>query len=89
MDRKVIVVSQNNCPGLYNILNERGDILARRRHHLIQTTEKFNIKHDYDNTIPVSNTSTHPNLITDNQHEKTTLKGVCRRKPGHIVKIPK
>ena len=66
-------MSQNNCPRLYDILNERGNILARNRRHLIPTTEKFNIKHDCDNAIPVGNTSTHPNLMIDTQHEKPTL----------------
>ena len=35
--------------------------------------EKFNMKHNYDNAIPVSNTSTRPNLMIDNQHDKPTL----------------
>ena len=48
---------ESNRPQSYNILNERGNVLARNRCHLIPTTEKFNIKHDYDNAIPVSNTS--------------------------------
>ena len=81
-------MSQNNCPRLYDILNERGNILARNRRHLIPTTEKFNIKHDCDNAIPVSNTSTHPNLMIDN-HEKPSLEDVYRTKSGRRVKKPK
>ena len=88
-NKKGIVVSQNNRPRSYDILNERGKILARNRRHLIPTTENFNIKHDYDNAIPVSNTSTHPNLMTDNQHEKQILEDVYRTKSGRIVKKPK
>ena len=61
-------------------LNERGNILARNRRRLIPTTKKFNIKKDYDNAIPVSNTSTHPNLMINNQHEKPTLEDVYRTK---------
>ena len=61
-DKKVIAVSQNNCPRSYDILNERGNILNRNRCHLLPTTKKFNIKHDCDNAIPVSNTSTHNTL---------------------------
>ena len=71
------------------VLNERGNILARNRRHLIPTTEKFNIKHDYGNSIPVSNTSTHPNLMIDNQHEKPKLEDVYRTNSGRIVKKPK
>ena len=67
-DKKGIVVSQSNRPQLYNILNKRGNIFARNHHQLIPT-EKFNIKHNYGNAIPVSNTSTHPNLMTDSQHK--------------------
>ena len=48
-----------------------------------------NIKHDYDNDISVSNTSTHPNLMLDNQNEKPTLQDVYRTKSGCIVKKPK
>ena len=55
----------------------------------MRTTEKFNIKHDYDNAMPVSNTSTHPNLMADNQHEKPTLEDVYRTESGRIVKKPK
>ena len=36
-----------------------------------------------------ANTSTHPNLMIDNQHEKPKLKYVYRRKSGGIVKKPK
>ena len=88
-DKKGIVVSQNNRPRLYDILNERGNIITRNRRHLLPTTEKFNIKHDYDNAIPVSNTSTYPNLMIDNQHEKPALEDIYRTKSGRIVKKPK
>ena len=88
-DKKGIVVSQNNRPRSYDILNKRGNTLARNHRHLIPTTEKFNIKHNYDNAIPVSNTSTHSNLVIDNLHEKPTLKDVYRTKSGRIVKKSK
>ena len=64
-------------------------MLASNRGHLIPKIEKFNIKHDYDNAILVSNISTHPNVIIDNPHEKPTLENVCRTKSGRIVKKPK
>ena len=82
-------MSQNNHPRSYDILNERGNILARNHHHLIPTSEKFNIKHDYNNAVPVSNPSTHPNLMIDNQHEKPTLEDVYRTRSGSIVKKTK
>ena len=65
-DKKGIVVSQNNRPRSYDILNQRRNILARNRRHLIPRTKEFNITHDYNNAIPVSNTSTHSNLMIDN-----------------------
>ena len=68
---------------------ERWNILASNRGHLIPKIEKFNIKHDYDNAIPVSNTSTHPNLIIGNPHEKPSLENVYRTKSGRIVEKPK
>ena len=61
--KKGITMSQNNRPQSCNILNERENISARNRHYLILTTKKFKINNDYDIAIPVSNTSTHPNLI--------------------------
>ena len=79
-NRNGIVVSQNNRPRSSNILNERGSILARSRRPLIPTSEKVNIKHDYDNVIPASNTSTHPSLMIDNQHEKPTRQNDILRK---------
>ena len=62
-DKKGIIMSQNNRPQSCDILNERENISARNRRYLILTTEKFKINNDYNNAIPVSNTSTHPNLI--------------------------
>ena len=88
-DKKGIVVSQNNRPRSYDILNERGNILTRNRRHPLPTTEKFNIKHDYDNAIPVNNTSIHPILMIDNQHEKPALEDIYRTKSGRTVKKPK
>ena len=82
-------MSQDNRPQSHNTLNEKGNILARNCCYLIPTTKKFNIKYDYDNAIPVSNISTHPNLMIDNQLEKPTLEGVYRTKSGRIVKKPK
>ena len=95
-------MSQINRPSSSDILNERGSILARNHRHLIPTIKKSNIKHDYDNDISVSNikhdydndisvsnTSTHPNLMLDNQNEKPTLQDVYRTKSGCIVKKPK
>ena len=61
--KKGITMSQNNRPQSCDILNERENISARNRRYLILTTEKFKINNDYNNAIPVSNTSTHPNLI--------------------------
>ena len=64
-------------------MNERVNIWTRNHCHLIPITKK----HDYHNAI-VSNTSTHPNLMIDNQHEKPTLENVYRKKFGCIVKKP-
>ena len=80
-------MSQNNHPRSYNILNEKGNTSVSR--YLIPTIENFNIKHVYDNAIPVRNTSTYPNLMIDNQHKKPTLKDVYRTRSGRIVKKTK
>ena len=73
-------MSQNNCPQSYNILDERGNVLARNCHHLIPTTERFNIKHDYDTAIPISNISAYWNLINDNQHDKVNTQKCLQNK---------
>ena len=87
--QKGIIVSKKDRPQTYVLLNERGNKLARNRPHLVSTIEKFNIKHDYVNAIPASNTSTHANLMIDNQHKNPTLEDVYRKKFGLTVKKPK
>ena len=76
-------------PQSCNILNESVNILARNNRHLIPTTEKFNIKHDYNNAIPARYTSTHPNLMIYNQYKTPTLEDVYRTKSGQTVKKSK
>ena len=83
------IVSQNSLLRSGNILNKRGNTIARNRRHLIPITKTFNIKHDYDNVIPVGNTSTHQNLMIDNQHKKPTLAVVYRAKSRRTIKKPK
>ena len=69
---------QNNRPRSFDILKERENALARKRRYMIPTIEGLNIKHDQDNAItkPVSNTSTHLNLMNDYQYDKPTLENV-------------
>ena len=86
--KKSIVMSQNNSPWPYHIFNERNK-LVRNRRHLTPTSERFNIKHDHDNAISINNTSTHPNLMNNNQHDKPKLENVCRTKSGRVVEKPK
>ena len=81
-NKEGIVVSQNNRPLSYDILNERGNTLTRNSRHLLPTTEKFNIKHDHDKHA-------HPNLMIDNQHEKPALEDIYRTKSGRIAEKPK
>ena len=89
LNKKGIVVSQKNCPRLYVIFWMKKEMFQPEAVITpIPTTKKFNIKHDYDNAIPVGNPSTHANLIIDNQHEKAGLKNIYRTKSGRIVKKP-
>ena len=85
-DKKVSLWVKKDRPQTYVLLNERGNKLARNRPHLVSTIEKFNIKHDYVNAIPASNTSTHANLMIDNQHKNPTLEDVYRTKFGLKLK---
>ena len=57
-DKKGSVTSPNDRPGSYNVLNEKGNLIIRKRYHLIPTNGKFIVKQDYDNiTEPNKTTS--------------------------------
>ena len=64
------IISKNNRPRSYNVLNEKGNILTRNRRHLIPSKEKFTPKYTYENivppdaiTIPQSVTNNKPNIV--------------------------
>ena len=59
-DRKGSVIAPNNRPRSY-VVNDKGNLIIRNRCQLILITKKFIVKHDYDNIIgPSESTSKSP-----------------------------
>ena len=56
-NKKGSVIAPNDRPHSYNSLYEKGNLIIRNRCHLIPTSKKFIIKHDYDNIIEPSETT--------------------------------
>ena len=56
-DKKGSVIAPNDRPRSCNLLNKKGNLTIRNRRHLIPTNEKFIVKHDYDNIIQPSETT--------------------------------
>ena len=56
-DKKGSVIARNYCPHSYKVLNKKSNLIIRSRLHLIPTTEKFIVKHDYKNIIEPSKTT--------------------------------
>ena len=89
-DKKGSVIAPNDRPRSYNVLNEKGNLIIRNCRHLIPTNEKFIVKHDYDNIIEPSETTSQKTLVqtkTDIPSNITTPP--VRTKSGHISKKPK
>ena len=89
-NKKGSVIAPNDHPCLYNILNEKGNLMIRNCRHLIPTNKKFIVKYDYDNIIETSETTSPKSLVqtkTDIPSNITTPP--VRTKSGHISKKAK
>ena len=89
-DKKGSVVAPNNRPHSYNVLNEKGKLIIRNHCHLIETNEKFIVKHDYDNITEPSKTTSRKTVVqarTDIPSNITTPP--VRTKSGRIIRKPK
>ena len=89
-DKKESFIAPNYRPRLYNILNEKGNLIIRNRHHLIPANKKFIVKHDYDNIMEPSKTTSQKTLV----QEKTGIPSNITTPParsrfGRISKKPK
>ena len=56
-DKKESVIVQNDYPCLYNVINEKGNLIIRNHYHLIATNKKFIFKHYYESIIEPSKTT--------------------------------
>ena len=62
-DQKGSVIAPNDCTHSYNILNDTGNLIIKSHHHLILTDKKFIIKHNYDNIIESSKTTSQKTIV--------------------------
>ena len=88
--KKGSVIAPNDRPRSYNVLNEKGNLIIRNRRHLIPANEKFSVKHDYDNIIEPSETTSPKTFVqtkTDIPSNLTTPP--VRTKSGRIIKKPR
>ena len=88
--KKGTVIAPNDCPRSCNVLNEKGNLIIRNHLHLIPTNEKFIVKHDYDNIIEPSETTSQKTFV----QTKTDIPSIItttpiRTKSGRIIKKPK
>ena len=88
--KKGTVIAPNDYPRSYNVLNEKGNLIIRNHLHLIPTSEKFIVKHDYDNIIEPSETTSQKTFV----QTKTDIPSIIttppiRTKSGRIIKKPK
>ena len=89
-DKKGSVIALNDCPCSYNVLNDKGNLIVRNHRHLIPTNEIFIVKHDYDNIIEPSETTSKKTFLqtkTDIPSNITTPP--VRTKSGRINEKPK
>ena len=89
-DKKGSVIAPNDRPRSYNVLNDKGNLIIRNPHHLIPTNKKFIVKHDYDNIIEPSETTSKKTFLqtkTDIPSNITTPP--VRTKSGRIIKKTK
>ena len=50
-------------PHSYSILNDTSNLIIRNHHHLIPTNEKFIVKHNHDNIIEPSETTSQKTIV--------------------------
>ena len=89
-DKKGSVIAPNDRPRSYNVLNDKGNLIVRNPHHFIPTNKKFIVKHDYDNIIEPSETTSKKTFLqtkTDIPSNITTPP--VRTKSGRINEKPK
>ena len=62
-DKKESIIARNDRPRSCNVLNKNGNLIIRNRGHLIPKNEKFIVKHDYENIIEPSETTSRKTVV--------------------------
>ena len=84
-DKKGSVIAPNDRPCLYNVLNEKGNLIIRNPRHLIPTNEKFNA-----NIIEPSETTSEKTFVQTNTDIPSNITTPpVRTKSGRINEKPK
>ena len=86
-DKNGSVIAPNDRPSSYNVLNGKGNLITRNRHHLIPTNEKVIVRLNYDNITEPNETTSQKNVVparTDIPSNITTPP--VRTKSGRIKK---
>ena len=75
---------------MYNVLNEKGNLIIRKDCHLIPTNEKFIVKHDYNNIIEPSETTSGKTVVQARTDISSNITAPpVRTKSGGIIRKSK
>ena len=89
-DKKGSVITPNNPPRSYNVLNKKGNLIIRNCRNLIPTNEKSIVKHDYDNIIEPSETTSRQTVVQARTDLPSSITAPpVRTKSGRIIRKPK
>ena len=83
-------IAPNDVPRSCNVLNEKGNLIIRKRRHLIATNEKFIVNHDYDNIIESSETTSPKTVVQARTDINSNITAPpVKTKSGRIIRKPK
>ena len=70
--------------------NEKGNLIIRNRRHLIPANEKFIVKHDYENIIEPSETTSRKSVVPPRTDiSSNTVASSVRTMSGSIIRKSK
>ena len=88
--KKVSVIVPDDCLRPYNVLKEKGNLIIRNRRYLIPTNKKLIVKHNYDNIIEPSETTSQKTFVqTKTDILSNIITPTVGTKSGHIIKKSK
>ena len=85
-DKKGSIIAHNGRPHLCIVLNEKGNLIITNRRHLIPTNETFIVKHDYENIIEPSETTSRKTVVPQRTYVPSNIAAPSvRTKSGRIL----